>query len=60
MTLKMLTNLKAQERHFWKDAGLTGAKFWRPLAVPDIELGSMLDDEKSNSPQANNQGHWGK
>lgn len=60
MTLKMLNNFKVQERPIWKDARPTGARFWRPLAVPDIELGSMLDDGKSSSPWADNQGHWGK
>ena len=54
MTFKMFNKLKAQERPIWKGAGLTGARFWRPQAVPHIELGSMLDDGKCNSPWANN------
>lgn len=55
MTLKIFYNLKAEGRPILKDAGPSGARFWRPFAVPDIELGSMGDDRESNSPQGNNQ-----
>lgn len=55
MTLKIFNNLKAEGRPILKDAGPSGARFWRPFAVPDIELGSMGDDRESNSPQGNNQ-----
>lgn len=32
--------------------GPATARFWRLLAAPDIDLGSMLDCGKSNGPQA--------